>query len=232
MVLVGVLLGWKGSRVNYIAIASEIRATSMAMAAGGSIFARGGKAEASDTRFDLDARKSGGVEAFGDVGAVDRDKHAADVDHAMQQVVFDFECEERTAGTQDAERFAKGAFLGGARAKVVQHQDGDGGRKSTLFEWKRCGVGLHDYISVSRGDARREWVTPFEARHAWRESLQCCGAGAWTCAQLKHMIAERISSHDPRQQMIARDALPETRRAKPIFECVQCPSPIIGATIC
>jgi hypothetical protein len=228
----GVLLAWKGSRVNYIAIASEIRATSMAMAAGGSIFARGGKAEAADTGVDLDARKSDGGEAFGDVGAIDGDEDAADMDHTVQQIVFDFECEERTAGTQDAECFAKGVFLGGARAEMVQHQDSDGGRKGALPERKRCGVSLHDCISISRCDACCEWVTPFEARHARSESLQCFCAGPGSCAQLEHMISERGPSHDPRQQMIARDALPETRRAKPIFECVQCPSPITGAIIC
>jgi hypothetical protein len=74
-------------------------------------------------------------------------------------------------------------------------------------------------------------VAPFQARHSWREPSQCLGSCARARAKFEHVITQRISGNYPRQQTIARDALPETRRAKPIFERVQFPSPMIRVVI-
>jgi hypothetical protein len=90
---------------------------------------------------------------------------------------------------------------------------------------------LHDSVAILRGKSRRERMTPLETCYTWREAPQRFGAGARSGAELKHVISQRISGNDPRQQVIARDALPELRRAKPIFECVQFRSPITGASL-
>src|SRR5262245_56769277 len=74
----------------------------------------------------------------------------------------------------------------------------------------------------------REVATPFEARHARRQALQGGRARSRTGAQFEHVGSQVISGNDPRQQMVARDALPEARGAKPIFECVHFSAPIKG----
>lgn len=155
-----------------------------------SISTRGGEAESPDTRVDSDAREASSREAIGDVRTIDRNEDAADVDHPVQQIIFNFECQKRTTGTQDAKRLAKSVFLSGACAEMVQHQNRYGGRKSALCERKRRGVTLHDCVSVLYGEPHGERVAPFEARHARGKSLQRLRAGARSCTQLKHMVAQ------------------------------------------
>ena len=146
----------------------------------------------------------------------------------MQQVVFDFEREERTARPQHAKHLGKRALLGGSRGKVMQHQNGNCRRKGSSCEWQRGSIGLHDSVPIFGSEPNCKIMTPLEARHTRRESLQCGGACTRPGAQFEHVVSERIPGNDPRQQVVARDALPESRRAKPVFECVQFSMPING----
>ena len=109
----------------------------------------------------------------------------------MQQVVFDFEREERTARTQHAKRFPKCALLSDSRAEVMQHKNGNCRRKGSTGEWQRGSIALHNGVSILGSESNREVVTPLEARHPWRESLQCRGARAGSGAQLKHVVSRR-----------------------------------------
>jgi len=115
----------------------------------------------------------------------------------MQQVVFDFEREKRATGTEHAERFTKSAFLRGARAEMVQHEDRNNRGKSALCEREEGGVTLYDSVSISCGQASRERMTPLETRHAGGETVQGFGACARASPKLEHMVAERISGNNP-----------------------------------
>ncbi len=66
----------------------------------------------------------------------------------MQQIVFDFERQECAPGPQHAKSFPKSVLLRVSRAQMVQHQNGDDGRKRALRERKRGSISLHDRVSI------------------------------------------------------------------------------------
>jgi len=109
---------------------------------------------------------------------------------------------------------------------MMQHENGDCGRKSCTGERKERRIGLHDGVPICDSKPSGKLMAPLEARYARRETPQCRRARAGSGAQFEHVVSQRIFGQDPRQQMVTRDALPKTRRAKPIFECVQFSTPI------
>ena len=121
------------------------------------------------------------------------------MNHSMEQVVFDFEREEGTARPQHAKYFSKRILLSSPRAEVMQHENGDCGRKSSACERQQYSVGLHDSMPICDSKPSREIVTPLEARHARSQSLQCGRTRAWSGAQFEHVVSQRIFGKDPRQ---------------------------------
>ena len=108
----------------------------------------------------------------------------------MQQVVFDFEREERTARPQHAECLAKCPLLSGSRAEVMQHENSDCRRKGSICEWQRGSIALHDSVPIFDSEPNGKIMAPFEASHPWCESLQCCRASARPSTQLKHVVSQ------------------------------------------
>jgi len=122
----------------------------------------------------------------------------------MQQVVFDFERQEGASGLQYATRLSKCALLGGARTQVVQHQDCDGQGKGAISKRQRRRIGLYYGVWVLAGKLGCKRVAPLETRDARREPPQRSGACSRPSTEFEHVIAQRVSRNDPRQQMIAR----------------------------
>jgi len=117
---VAVWRGWERSPLNYTAY---VISTVSRDIYGGSGWSNRAESKSTDTRFEFHIRESGNRKPVGDVCAIDRNENASDVDYAVQQVVFDFERQEGTARSQHTKGFAKGAFLSGSCAEVMQHQN-------------------------------------------------------------------------------------------------------------
>ena len=107
----------------------------------------------------------------------------------MEQVVFNLEREERSTRAQNAKSFAKRAFLSGACAEMVQHQNGYCRRKGTIREGERRGIRLHDRTSPLGGKVGGKRMTPLETRHARGKAAQSLRASARTSAKLEHVVS-------------------------------------------
>jgi len=105
----------------------------------------------------------------------------------------------------------------------MKDENCDHGRKCIVGERKSGSVSLHHgnartFVFVFFGEASDKRGIVFEAGHSAGAAQQFIGGGAWACSDFQHVITERVTGDDPREQLAFSDQTPKRGTAKPVFK--------------
>ena len=165
-------------------------------------------------------KKSTAAESRRGRRGVEGHKRTVEMLEAVEPTIRNFKSQKNAARAEHTVNLSKGVILEFCGLQMVEHEDGDGGRKNCCPERERAGIALnHLNVQVARvlPEDRYGFAVVFDTRHERGPLREFTRGRAPACAQLQNMLAECRSVKKPGQQSAARDRAPEHGPAKPVL---------------